>query len=98
MAEIVTARIALQLEPHVSKKIDPLFEETLRAYQAFRNSYTMREELRARGIGSGPELSYERTNEQAKQVDETTEGVARRNAPSARAARRTREEAVVYPG
>jgi hypothetical protein len=73
MAEIVKARIALQLEPRVSKRIDPLFENTLRAYQSFQITYQTRENLRARGIGSGPELSYERTNEQAETVVKTTE-------------------------
>jgi hypothetical protein len=73
MTEYVTARIALQLEPRISKKIDPLFADMQRAYQMFRSSFDAREEMRRKRTEDDPSLSVERINEHAEKVIETTD-------------------------
>lgn len=72
MAKYAKARIALQLEPHVSTKIDPLFEEVQRAYLTFRNSFQAREEMRRERKDDDPSLTGEAINRQAQLVIETT--------------------------
>lgn len=72
MTKYAKARIALRLEAHVSKKIDPLFADVQRDYLAFRDSFQAREEMRRERKADDPSLTAERINEQARVVIETT--------------------------
>lgn len=66
--KLVDARIALQLEPRISKRIDPLFDEVQRAYRMFRHSIQWREQLRAQQIVGHPSGTGESVNELAEAV------------------------------